>query len=316
MPNNNRFGVLKRSSLRSIWPNEERDFSVWLAEPGNLALLGDEIGIEISLIETEAGVGKFSVDIYAEEEGTGRKIIIENQIENTNHDHLGKIITYAAGLDASIIIWIFNDIREEHRQAIDWLNNNTDENISFFAMKVEAWQIDDSNPAPKFQIISKPNEWAKTIKKATGSEELGETKLKQLDFWTNLKSYSASKGVTLFRQTPGPQHWYNVTIGSSDAHIGLTVNTRENMLGCEIYINNDKDLFKYLQDQKQEIEEKISSQLEWIDANIASRIVQRKPDFDLDNEAETEASFNWLIDRASTFHKVFSKLIKEYKNGK
>ena len=311
----NKIGKLKKADLRSIWPNEERDFSAWLADPENLSLLGNEIGIDISLIEREAGVGKFSVDILAEEEGTGKKIIIENQLENTNHDHLGKIITYAAGHDAPIVIWVFKDIREEHRQAIDWLNDNTNEGISFFAVKLEAWQIDTSVPAPKFQIISKPNEWAKTIRKTVGTVELGATKLKQLSFWTNLKSYASEKGVVMFRQTPSPQHWYNIAIGSSDANISLTVNTRENMLGSEIYINSNKDLFKYLQDRKEDIEKEVGSPLEWIDAKKASRILQRKPNFDLDNEAEAEAAFEWLIGRATIFHKVFSTLVKEFKNG-
>jgi hypothetical protein len=213
--------------LREIWKNEEYDFSSWLAQEQNLGLLSDEIGISIRLLEKEAGVGKYSVDLLAEEEGTGRKIIIENQLEKTNHDHLGKIITYAAGHDASIVIWIFKDITEEHRSAIDWLNENTSEDRLFFAIRIEAWRIDNSDPAPKFEVVCKPNEWAKVVKHSTEGKGLGETDLKKLDFWTKLKSYAADKKVPLFRQTPAPQHWYNISIGSSEAHIGLTMNTRD-----------------------------------------------------------------------------------------
>jgi hypothetical protein len=157
-------GKLTKVDLREIWNNEEHDFSSWLAQEENLVQLSDEIGIPIRLLEKEAGVGKYSLDILAEEEGTGRKIVIENQLEKTNHDHLGKIITYAAGRDASIVIWVFKDITEEHRSAIDWLNENTGEDRLFFAMRIEAWRINNSDPAPKFHVVCKPNEWAKVVK--------------------------------------------------------------------------------------------------------------------------------------------------------
>ena len=175
---------LKQVPLREVWKHEALDFTKWLAEANNLSLLSDEIGIEISLIRTEASVGKFNVDILAEEENTGRKIIIENQLESTDHDHLGKVITYASGFDASIIIWIVKDVRDEHKQAIDWLNEHTDEHANFFIVKMELWQIGDSPYAPKFQVMSQPNDWAKAIKKSHTENELSEVKLMQLDFWT------------------------------------------------------------------------------------------------------------------------------------
>ncbi len=123
---------LKKVDLRSEWKNESSDFTTWLSRKENLDLLGEEIGIDISLIKTEANVGRYNVDILAEEENTGRKIIIENQLENTNHDHLGKIITYATGYDAEIIICVVKDARDEHKQAIDWLNRHMDQNVNFF----------------------------------------------------------------------------------------------------------------------------------------------------------------------------------------
>ncbi len=139
---------LKQINLRKAWGHEATDFTKWLAEEENLSLLSDEIGLDIKLIQTEANVGKFNVDILAEEENTGRKIIIENQLETTNHDHLGKIITYASGYDAEIIIWIVREAREEHKQAIDWLNDHSDEQSNFFLIKMELWQIGNSVYAP------------------------------------------------------------------------------------------------------------------------------------------------------------------------
>lgn len=312
---NNKLGKLTRVDLREIWKNEEHDFSNWLAEEENLTKLSDEIGIEIRLPEKEAGVGNYSLDILAEEEGTGRKIVIENQLEKTNHDHLGKIITYAAGHDASIVIWIFKDITEEHRNAIDWLNENTGEDRLFFAIKLEAWRIDNSDPAPKFVVICKPNEWAKVVKYSSASKDLGETELKRLDFWTRLKSYAMEKKVPLFRQTPAPRRWYNISIGNAEAHVGLTVNARENLLGCEVYIRDNKPLFRYLKSQRKHIEEQLGGKLEWIEAKKASRVLQRRENADIDDEAGIATQFDWLIDRAVAFDKVFGPLVKKFKDG-
>ena len=128
-------GKLSKVDIRTEWKNEAADFTKWLAQSENLAILSEEIGIDIKLIRTEASVGAFSADILAEEEETGRKIIIENQLESTDHDHLGKIITYGSGFDANILIWIFKEIREEHRQAIDWLNEKADTSLYIFAIQ-------------------------------------------------------------------------------------------------------------------------------------------------------------------------------------
>ena len=149
---------LNKIDLRNVWGHEASDFTSWLSQDENLRLLSDEIGVEIKLIQTEANVGKFSVDILAEEENSGRKIIIENQLEDTNHDHLGKIITYASGYNANIVIWIVRDCHEEHQKAIDWLNEHTDENLSFFLLKLELWQIGKSDPAPNRYWFGQRNE--------------------------------------------------------------------------------------------------------------------------------------------------------------
>ena len=135
---------IKRVDLRKVWKNEALDFTTWLAESENLELLSEEIEIEISLIQTEASVGKFKVDILAEENNTGRKIVIENQLDSTDHDHLGKIITYASGFDAEIVIWIVQNARDEHKQTIDWLNEHTDQKVNIFAIQMEVWQIAES----------------------------------------------------------------------------------------------------------------------------------------------------------------------------
>src|SRR3989339_140641 len=295
---------LNKVELRDVWGNEATDFTTWLAQQENLDALSEEIGVDLKLIKTEANVGKFSVDILAEEEATGRKIIIENQLEDTNHDHLGKIITYAAGYDAEIIIWIVRDVREEHQKAIDWLNEHTDEDINFFLIKIELWQIENSNPASKFEIIVGPNEWAKAIKTSPANGELTNTKLQQLDFWSKFKEYVRENDKNIRLQTPRPQHWYDVSMGSSDGHVGLTINSRENLLGCEIYISRNKDLFEFLKEQKNEIEKEIGEVAEWVDAPVASRIKIRKDVGSVFSQNESETYFSWLYEKVVLFQKV------------
>lgn len=302
---------LKKVDLRGIWRNEASDFTNWLAEEENLELLSDEIGLDIKLIQTEANVGKFNVDILAEEENTGRKIVIENQLETTDHRHLGQIITYASGYDAEVIIWIVKDVNDEHKKAIDWLNEHTDEDINFFAIKMELWQIGDSSVAPKFQVISRPNDWAKTVKESTNKFNLSNTNIAQIDFWNKFKEYSTNKGTKLKLRKGRPQHWYDISLGSANAHISLTINSRDDLMGCEIYISDSKDLFYGLEAKKEDIERELGLRLEWmaLEDKKASRIKIVKP-ADIDKVADWEQYFDWLKDTVEKFHKVFGKYIK------
>lgn len=303
---------LNKVELRDVWEHEALDFTNWLAQKENLDALSEEIGVDIKLIKTEANVGKFNVDVLAEEEASGRKIIIENQLEDTNHDHLGKIITYASGYDAEIIIWIVRDVRDEHQKAIEWLNEHTDENISFFLIKIELWQIGESNPAPKFDIMVSPNEWAKVIKTNASKGELTNTRLQQLEFWNKFKNYVTEKDKKIRLQTPRPQHWYDVSMGSAEAHVALTMNTRENLLGCEIYISKNRELFNFLNEKKNEIEKEVGESIEWREADVASRIKIKKEVTDVFDTTKAEEYFDWLYKRTILFQGTFGKYIKEF----
>lgn len=296
---------LQKIDLRDVW-SVEPDFTKWLTQQENLGLLGEEIGVGIKPIKTEANVGTFRVDILAEEEGSGRKIIIENQLEDTNHDHLGKIITYASGYDAEIIIWVVRAAREEHRRAVEWLNERTDEKTGYFLIKVELWQIEGSNPAPKFDVLVSPNEWAKAIKSST------DTQLRQLDFWTKFREYAQAKDARIRLQTPRPQSWYDVSMGSAEAYVQLTINSRENLLVCVIHIPRNKGLFKFLQERKDEIEKEIGEKAEWADAAVASRIKIKKEVSDLFSQSEAENYFAWLYEKTTLFQKIFRRHFQEF----
>lgn len=306
----NTLSRITKMDLRTVWRNEATDFTRWLALPENLKVLGDTVGMVINPVQVEANVGRYSLDILAEEEGSERKIIIENQLESTDHDHLGKIITYASGLDAEIIVWIAKDVKEEHKKAIEWLNEHSDEKIHFFLLGIELWQIDNSNPAPRFEIHVRPNEWAKTIKSTAVDRELTDTKLSQLELWKNLRDYITSRDKSIKLHTPRPQHWYNMSMGTSAAHITLTANTLKNFISTELYIDRDKGLYKYLQERSAQIEQEIGEELEWIDADIASRIKSIHSTEDvLGNSIE---NFEWFYNQSVKFKKVFLKYVQEY----
>lgn len=181
-------GTLKEiTDLRSIWPHEALNFTPWVAE--NVELLADAVGFDITVDETESSVGDFNVDIYASETGTDRKIIIENQLEDTDHDHLGKLITYASGKDADVVIWVVKHAREEHKAAVEWLNNHTDDKIGFFLCEIKLFQIGDSDIAPSFTVVERPNDWTKEIKKTTLTNP---TQQQRLEYWNAFNDYALS----------------------------------------------------------------------------------------------------------------------------
>ncbi|PIR38216.1 MAG: hypothetical protein COV34_01215 [Candidatus Zambryskibacteria bacterium CG10_big_fil_rev_8_21_14_0_10_42_12] len=313
MPANN-LGKISKVEFRKAWNHEASDFTNWLAEEENLRLLSDEIGIDIKLIQTEASVGKFNVDILAEEENTGKKIVIENQLEATNHDHLGKIITYASGYEANIVIWVVKEAREEHRQAVDWLNEHTDEDLAFFLIQIELWQIGMSPFAPKFEMISKPNDWAKTIKQSVGSNKVTETKAQQLQFWEQFKNYAKDHNTNLRLQKAYPHHWMNVSIGSSHAHMALSMSSFDEVMRTELYIPDNKEIYNFLYKQRDKIEKEFGMKLEWMELpeRKASRIKVETSGL-IDNTDEWETYFAWLQKTAEDFQRVFSKILKKYK---
>ena len=296
--------IEKIDDLRSIWPHEALDFSKWLSQEENLALLSDSIGIDIVLEELESPVGGFSVDL---EEGTGGKIIIENQLEDTNHDHLGKIITYASGKGAEVVVWVVRRARDEHKQAVEWLNQHTDENIGFFLLEIELWKINDSLPAPKFNVVERPNDWAKTMKAVEG---LSDTKKLQLEFWQAFNDYAFGKPEfknVFSKRKPQPQHWYDLSVGSSTYHLGLTVNTQKKRIGAEIYVNDDKLAFEKFKSQKDLIEADLGVQLDWRVATKDCRILALNNGDIKKGEAAWPEYYDWYCSMALKLREVLKK---------
>lgn len=210
--NTENLGRLEKVELRQIWLSESSGFTPWLARPENLQLLGEAISIDLELEAQEKEVGPFRADLLCKDTATDNWVLIENQLERTDHLHLGQLLTYAAGLDAVTIVWIAERFTEEHRATLDWLNERTDERINFFGLEVELWRIGDSPVAPKFNLASKPNEWSRSVQRAAEAE-ISEHKLVQLQFWTAFRDYLEERKSFIRCQKPSPQHWMSHSIG-------------------------------------------------------------------------------------------------------
>lgn len=275
-----KLGRLEEVDVRKLWSHEQYDFSNWLAKEENIELLNEALGLTLVDIEKEVYVGSYRCDLVASDETTGQKIIIENQLEQSNHDHLGKVITYASGLDAKVIVWIVKDAREEHRSAVEWLNNNTNKEINFFLIEIHAYKIGDSLYAPKFEIVEKPNDFIKTGKIQASSGEMNKSQSERLAFWTRFNEVIIERGRPFNVRKASTDHWYDVAIGTSAAHLGITLVNKENCIGIELYISDDKSIFDRLYAEKDVIEKELGLTLDWqrLDGKKASRIVYRISD--------------------------------------
>lgn len=308
-------GKLERIPLRKAWSHEAGDFTPWLALPENLGLLADTLGLdELELVGTEHPVGDFKVDILCSDDSG--KVIIENQLEKTNHTHLGQILTYAAGTGARKVIWIAESFRTEHVAALEFLNQHTTDELDFFAVEVELWRIGESPMAPSFNVVVKPNDWAKTGQQnARAAATTTPTKQRQLKFWTAWQSWLQGKGSGLKTQKPLPQHWTNIALGRSGFRLEATLHSRERRLGVEVYIDheNSKAMFKQLKTNQAAIDQTLGAQLDWMELpdGHACRILQVRPGSPLEDEEQWPAYFAWLEQTVLKMSEVFRPLIKE-----
>lgn len=309
------FGKIKKVDIKSIWKNEPQDFSPWLAD--NLIVLGELIGLDLELISREAEVGDFSLDLLAKDINTNRIVVIENQFNSTDHKHLGQLITYASYYKAGVVIWLAENVREEHRASIDWLNNSTAENIDFFAVQIKVIQIDNSKPALDFLLKAYPNEWQKSSIKPT-SDESSPTMNSYRTFFQSLIDELRVKHKFTNARAGQPQSWYSFSSGVKGFIYGASFAKGERVR-TELYIDSgkaeeNKSIFKELEKQKENIENEFGEKLHWeiLESKRASKITIYRPgSINEDTETLTEIR-DWCIDKLLKFKKVFSGRLKEF----
>lgn len=304
-------GKLEEVDIRELWKHEQYDFSEWLSKKENIENLNDILGLTLVDISKETYVGSYRCDLFAKDETTGIKVIIENQLEMSNHDHLGKIITYASGLDAKVIVWIVKEAREEHRSAIEWLNNNTNSNINFFLIEIHAYKIGNSDNAPMFQVIEQPNNFIKNNKSINSNDTMNKSQSQRLEFWNQFNNVLVERGKPFNVRKATTDHWYNVAIGTSDAHIDITLVNKGSVVGVELYITDNKELFDKLYQRKDEIDKDLGFKLDWrrLNNSKASRIVTYIKGLNFDDHSNYNELINKTIDLAVLMRDTFKKYI-------
>jgi len=268
------FGEIRPVDIREIWPNEATDFTPWLVD--NIDRLGEALGMELEVQEREADVGDFSLDVMAKDLGTGRTVVIENQLTETDHDHLGKLLTYAGGFDAGVLVWIAKELRDEHRKALEWLNEQTGPDVDCFGVVIEVISIDDSKPAFNFRPVVFPNEWQKD---RGGGREVTSPKAEAYrEYFQGLIDELRTKHKFTGAKVGQPQNWYSFSSGVRGLIFSNSF-AQGGKVRAEIYIDlQDKDrnkrLFDRLREQESEIEKEFGESLSWerLDDRRACRI--------------------------------------------
>ena len=271
-----KLGKLERVDLRKVWETEDQHFTPWLGRDENIALLAEALNLEELTVEAqEKNVGPFRADILCKDE-TENWVLIENQLEKTDHKHLGQLLTYAAGLNAVTVIWIADKFNEEHRAALDWLNDMTDDSINFFGLEVELWRIGESPLAPKFNIVSKPNDWSQTIRgvrRDIESANLSPGKLSQQKFWSAFRAYLLDTNHPLRPRKALPQHWMSFAAGRSGFRFAALQSIRDNWIGVEFVCDGRyaKPHYYLLEKNKEEIEADLGYPITWLELPNAKR---------------------------------------------
>jgi hypothetical protein len=316
-------GRLEKVQIREIWKNEQTGFTPWLAEAASIKLLGDTIGLELEVVSVEKEVGRFFADILCKETTSDRYVVVENQIERTDHDHLGKTITYAAGLGATAVVWVAKHFTEEHRAAFDWLNEVTRAEVAFFGLEIEAWRIGDSPPAPKFNVVCRPNEFLPIAN--PDDLALSSTRQAQLDFWLGFKEHM-DESSPIKCSKPRPENWMNHPIGRSGIWMSSIMSTWNSLTGkadggefrVELSIDDGhpKATLAAMDAQRAAIEadlhtRNVTEDLLWQSKEgvRACRISVRRGDDVLDKQKWPEYR-EWLRTRLEAFDTVFRPVIE------
>ena len=308
-------GTLRLLDVRTIWANEATDFTPWLADEENIEHLGNALGFELEVEGTEVAVGPYSADVLARDTSTGDYVIIENQLEKTDHDHLGKSITYASVLNASAMVWVAREFTEEHKKALDWLNDKTTDDVAFYGVRVELWQIDDSLPAVKFNVISRPTEIVRSAAAAAASGPLSEVRRIQLEFWTAFKAGLIERKIVPSAQQASPRYWYDVALGRTGIHMSNWLNVNGHRIGIRVYLvgrHNGQAAFVQLHAQKDEIEHELGETLIWNpNPDKRDKTIAIYRTADLRKRDQWDEYLDWMLDMTDRVRRTFMPRVKK-----
>lgn len=317
MDSNIQLGKLERVNVRDVWKGEAQDFTPWLCKPENISILSDAVGLDLEVQKAEFRIGEFRLDILAKVKGTEEVVVIENQFWKTDHTHLGQLLTYAAGVGqgggAKTVIWLAESFAEPHRSALDWLNRVTDPGIRFFGIEIELWRIGQSDPAPRFNLVSKPNVSQKQISQQTAV--LSPTELLYQEFWNGFLALCDDQGTTLQLPDSGTTFsWLPTRIGTTGFGINLNAVKRSKKLECQLWIESAraKDAFTSLLTKRAEITEKLGSgvQFDEMPGRQGCKIFETSAG-DVADREQWPAMYRWLKERGESYVDLFTPLVKQ-----
>jgi hypothetical protein len=291
-------GRLANVEPRAIWAHEALHFTPWLTQPDNIALLGEAIGIQIEPEATEVSVGGFSADIVARDLFDGTRILIENQLEPTDHTHLGQLLTYLAGLEARTVVWISRKLRDEHRAAMEWLNACTDDRFRFFAVEIELWRIGESMPAPRFSVLVKPNDWVRRERAQLRASEPTEDGARALGYWSAFAAWLGANAPEIQRESPSRTRTMWLTLPQD----GLVVSVNRTISGLIAFVRpanraSATAAFEAAQAALIACEERLRTALGQSASRSKDGGVAARRSCDVDNEADWPAQFAWVLDQ-------------------
>ena len=309
-------GRLEQVEVRNVWTNEALEFTPWLAQPENLEVLGETLGLSLETESVEKEVGSFRADIVCTDTANESVVLIENQLDRTDHAHLGQLLTYGAGLQAVTVIWLATQVKDEHRAALDWLNTITPDDFGFFGVEIELWKIGNSSVAPRFNIVSKPNDWSRSVASTTGNQAKSETKLKQLEYWDGLQGVLNDQGGPVSgNKKPQPQQWMSYPIGRTGFNLAANLNITEGYVRVELYIAGAgaRDHRLQLEQQKDAIEQQLDFELVWGDQSPDARdqrISYYLRDINPENKSDRQRQHEWIASKLNALHRAFANRVK------
>lgn len=308
------FAQLESQDVREYWEDEARDFTPWLADQiraDDESELEDTLGLDLEVVEVEKSVGRYNVDILAQVVDDSRSVVIENQLTSSDHDHLGKSIAYASGVDADIIVWLAPQFYDEHQDAVQWLNENSREGVDLFAIRLEVWKIGESEPAVRFNPVNEPSEWKAKAQRASG--ELTETQQLQEEFWTQTRDLIRARDTNLSPRNPLPRHYYTMSLGDG-FQIEFHAKHSPREVSCHLVVLDDVDTFETLRQERPSIESRFDSAVEFSGdayAHDEGRVSVKIDDGDIfDHEDRWDEYHEWLIEQGERFYDVYDDLLK------
>jgi hypothetical protein len=310
-------GRLEFINPRDVWPDEARHFTPWLLD--NAEYLQQVLGIDIDLERAEHPVGAFSLDLFGRDITNSGKLIVENQLEQTDHRHLGQLLTYAAGTKAGTIVWVAPSFRDEHRDALDYLNETSSGEVRYFGVKLRVAIIGDSDPAPDFELVAQPSGWLAQVRaqrpSGRNNGELSALRAAQLAFWTRyLEQLHAQHPEVTNVRAAQPQNWLNLNFLKKIAIEGAFNSNGD--LRCSVYIDvGDGEanlrIFTAIQEHQKNIEDIIGGQLQWedLEGKRACRISYGTPGTPTDDN--TDELIGWLQEHHLKFREAFWPVVKQ-----